>query len=94
MGLATFKGGVHPYEGKELSENQPIEVLMPKGEMVYPVSQHIGAPAKPFFGRTEDRRGWRLCFRECNLLRVRHGKSSGAPAGGRRSHGEFDYCGE
>ena len=36
MGLATFKGGVHPYEGKELSENQPIEVLMPKGELVYP----------------------------------------------------------
>ncbi len=46
MGLATFKGGIHPYEGKELSENQPIEVLMPKGEMVYPLSQHIGAPAK------------------------------------------------
>ena len=22
MGLATFKGGIHPYEGKELSENQ------------------------------------------------------------------------
>ena len=43
MGLATFKGGIHPYEGKELSENQPIEVLMPKGELVYPVSQHIGA---------------------------------------------------
>ena len=21
MGLATFKGGIHPYEGKELSEN-------------------------------------------------------------------------
>ena len=47
MGLATFKGGIHPYEGKELSENQPIEVLVPKGEMVYPLSQHIGAPAKP-----------------------------------------------
>lgn len=46
MGLATFKGGIHPYEGKELSENQSIEVLMPKGEMVYPLSQHIGAPAK------------------------------------------------
>ncbi len=46
MGLATFKGGIHPYEGKELSENQPIEVLMPKGELVYPLSQHIGAPAK------------------------------------------------
>lgn len=47
MGLATFKGGVHPYEGKELSENKPIQVLMLKGEMVYPMSQHIGAPAKP-----------------------------------------------
>ena len=47
MGLATFKGGIHPYEGKELSENQPIEVLESTGEMVYPVSQHIGAPAKP-----------------------------------------------
>ncbi len=22
MGLATFKGGVHPYEGKELAEKQ------------------------------------------------------------------------
>ncbi len=24
MGLATFKGGVHPYEGKELSEDKPV----------------------------------------------------------------------
>ena len=47
MGLATFKGGVHPYEGKELSENKPVQILMPKGEMVYPMSQHIGAPATP-----------------------------------------------
>ncbi len=47
MGLATFKGGVHPYEGKELSENKPTKVLIPKGDMVYPMSQHIGAPAAP-----------------------------------------------
>lgn len=47
MGLATFKGGVHPYEGKELSENKPTQILMPKGDMVYPMSQHIGAPATP-----------------------------------------------
>ncbi|MCI8958922.1 MAG: electron transport complex subunit RsxC [Lachnospiraceae bacterium] len=47
MGLATFKGGVHPYEGKELSENKPVQILMPKGDMVYPMSQHIGAPANP-----------------------------------------------
>lgn len=51
MGLATFKGGIHPYEGKELSEHKPIEVLMPKGELVYPLSQHIGAPAKPLVAK-------------------------------------------
>jgi electron transport complex protein RnfC len=47
MGLATFIGGIHPYEGKELSENKPVQVLLPKGELVFPMSQHIGAPAKP-----------------------------------------------
>ncbi len=47
MGLATFRGGVHPYEGKELSMNQPVEVLMPGKELVYPLAQHIGAPANP-----------------------------------------------
>lgn len=47
MGLLTFKGGIHPYEGKELTMDKPIEVYLPKGDMVYPLSQHIGAPAKP-----------------------------------------------
>lgn len=45
MGKLTFKGGVHPYEGKELSKNRQIEKYLPKGEMVYPLSQHIGAPS-------------------------------------------------
>ena len=47
MGLLTFKGGLHPYDGKELSKDKPILEYLPKGEMVYPVSQHIGAPAAP-----------------------------------------------
>ena len=47
MGVSTFKGGVHPYDGKELSKNRPLVKLLPQGELVYPVSQHIGAPAKP-----------------------------------------------
>lgn len=47
MGTLTFKGGVHPYDGKELSKEHPIEAYLPKGEMAYPVSQHIGAPAVP-----------------------------------------------
>lgn len=45
---ATFqKGGVHPFEGKDLSKDLPIRVVMPEGDLVYPMSQHIGAPAKP-----------------------------------------------
>lgn len=47
MGLLTFKGGIHPYDGKELSKGYPIEKYFPKGEMAYPLSQHIGAPAVP-----------------------------------------------
>ena len=47
MGLKTFVGGVHPYEGKELAKDAPIKEILPKGELVYPVSQHIGAPATP-----------------------------------------------
>lgn len=45
MGFLTFKGGVHPFEGKELSKDKPVVKYLPKGEMVYPLSQHIGAPA-------------------------------------------------
>ena len=45
MAFLTFKGGIHPYDGKELSKNYPIEKYLPQGEMVYPLSQHIGAPA-------------------------------------------------
>ncbi len=45
---ATFqKGGIHPFEGKDLSKDLPIKVVMPEGDLVYPLSQHIGAPAKP-----------------------------------------------
>ena len=47
MGLRTFKNGVHPFEGKELSKEKPVQELLPKGELVFPVSQHIGAPGKP-----------------------------------------------
>lgn len=47
MALKTFKGGVHPYDGKELSKAKPIKEVLPKGELVFPLSQHIGAPAKP-----------------------------------------------
>ena len=47
MGLLTFKGGIHPDDGKRFSKDQPIQTLLPKGDLVYPLSQHIGAPANP-----------------------------------------------
>lgn len=47
MGKLTFRGGIQPYEGKELSKDHPIEKYLPKGDLVYPLSQHIGAPSVP-----------------------------------------------
>ena len=47
MAKLTFVGGIHPYDGKELSKDKPIKAVLPKGDLVYPLSQHIGAPATP-----------------------------------------------
>ena len=47
MGLLTFKGGIHPNDGKSLAKDQAIAEVLPKGDLVYPLSQHIGAPASP-----------------------------------------------
>lgn len=47
MAKLTFKGGVHPFDGKALSKNKEIKELVPSGDIVIPLSQHIGAPATP-----------------------------------------------
>ena len=47
MAKFTFTGGIHPYDGKDLSKDKPIREYKPKGDLVFPLSQHIGAPAKP-----------------------------------------------
>lgn len=43
----TFKGGVHPYEGKELSMSFKSKDILPGKILVYPLNQSIGAPAQP-----------------------------------------------
>ena len=43
----TFRGGVHPDERKELSREARLRLFDPEGEMVFPLQQHIGKPAKP-----------------------------------------------
>ena len=51
MGLLTFKGGIHPNDGKSLAKDQPIKEVIPTGKMIYPLSQHIGAPATAIVGK-------------------------------------------
>ncbi len=46
MAKLTFVGGIHPYDGKEMSKDKPIQDILPGNELVYPLSQHIGAPAE------------------------------------------------
>ena len=43
----TFRGGVHPQGHKELSRDAALREYLPKGEVVFPLSQHIGKPARP-----------------------------------------------
>ena len=47
MKLLSFKGGTHPHDNKEHTANKPIQKLSPSEIMVYPMSQHIGAPCEP-----------------------------------------------
>lgn len=47
----SFKGGIHPYEGKELTQDKPTRILQAKGELIYPMNQHIGEPAKPIVAK-------------------------------------------
>ena len=45
--MRTFKRGVHPGGHKGLSKNEPIRKVLPAQQVMYPLVQHIGAPAVP-----------------------------------------------
>ncbi len=47
MGLATFKGGIHPPDKKTLAANSFIVESKPPKIVVISLSQHIGAPCTP-----------------------------------------------
>ena len=49
MGLLTFKGGIHPDDGKRFSKDQAVKPLLPKGDMVYP-GDVIGVSGSSGFG--------------------------------------------
>jgi electron transport complex protein RnfC len=43
----SFKGGIHPPHSKKQTEKLAIEHLLIPQKVIIPLSQHIGAPAKP-----------------------------------------------
>ena len=47
MKKVPFRSGIHPFDGKRFSENAPVIKIQAAKEMVFPLSQHIGAPASP-----------------------------------------------
>jgi electron transport complex protein RnfC len=50
----TFSGGIHPHEGKELTEKKSIEILPPPQTVYIPLQQHIGAPTKPLVEKGQE----------------------------------------
>lgn len=45
--LFTFSHGVHPPDAKELTANVPVRRMPYPDEVVIPLRQHTGKPAKP-----------------------------------------------
>lgn len=45
--VKTFPGGIHPGDMKDATYSIPILDIDAPGELVFPLSQHIGAPAVP-----------------------------------------------
>ena len=94
MNLHTFKRGIHPPDGKALTNYKPIEILMPKegALMVFPVSQHIGAPCEPIVQKG-DRvlLGQNICMRTDTFIRIGHGKGHQAHAYTERGNSKLYY---
>lgn len=64
--IATFRHGVHPEEYKGLTESKPIERMPFASELVLPLGQHIGAPARAIVAKGD---------------RVQRGQMIGEPTG-------------
>lgn len=48
MNRRTFRHGIHPLDdGKASTKDSCIRMMHPTGDAVYPVNQHLGAPATP-----------------------------------------------
>ena len=50
----TFRGGVHPPQLKQLTEDKPLEVMPAPERAIIPLLQHFGRPAKPLVAKGSD----------------------------------------
>lgn len=54
MPIFTFRGGVHPPEYKQWSEDAAIETLAPPETVIVPLAQHLGVPADACVARGDE----------------------------------------
>ena len=47
MAYSTFKGGIHPHKRKRFTREKPVEIYLPRRELIYPLSQHVGGASIP-----------------------------------------------
>ncbi|NLW84168.1 MAG: electron transport complex subunit RsxC [Phycisphaerae bacterium] len=52
-GKGTFPGGVHPAEGKAISESRAVEAVPPPKQVAILLSQHLGAPCQPLVAKRD-----------------------------------------
>jgi electron transport complex protein RnfC len=78
----TFRHGVHPPELKELTEKEKIRRMPFPDEVVLPLSQHTGAPAKPIVSEGDRvERGDKVAAADGFISSPVHASASGTVAG-------------
>ena len=75
----TFRGGIHPSYSKELASGSPIRELPLPARLTVPLSQHLGAPAKPLVKPGDSVKAGQLIAGQDGYISA----SAHAPAGGK-----------
>jgi len=82
-GLKSFPRGIHPPHRKEYSETLPIRPYVPKGELLVPMAQHIGAACTPVVkARQEVTYGEKIADAEAPVSAPIHASVNGKTGGG------------
>ena len=85
MKLPTFRGGVHPYDGKSLTKEQNTIPAEPGDKLFYSLSQHIGVPSRPIVQKNDYvLRGQKIALANGNVSAAVHASVSGEVLGIRK----------